>query len=142
MIAFVCKVAGPDTGTVGGAEKADAGGQARRIWIMKNDGSEAHRLITSSYSREERPLWSRDGRFLLFIRVDSKKQASLWMADARGQDSRQVVVEVSERGQPEWRGYYGYTDWDYYFDWREKADRKRCRRGAKSRQRSVIMADI
>lgn len=111
-IAFV---AGPDIGSVGDGEKAMAGVNLRRIWIMNRDGSVKHRLTGESHCREERPLWSSDGHLVLFVRVDGRGLARLCLAGGERNGPTAVIAELGETASVS--GYYGYMDWDQYFNW-------------------------
>ncbi|HEY8475686.1 MAG TPA: hypothetical protein VIN09_02320 [Chloroflexota bacterium] len=86
----------------------------RRIWLARPDGSEKHPLAGDSAARDERPLWSSDGDYVLFVRRTGER-AQLWLVRSDGTGPRPVVEELSP--EPDWFGYYGYTDWAQYFDW-------------------------
>ncbi len=107
--------AAPDIGFVGGGEDAKAGATQRRIWLMKRDGSDRRQLTKDATYRDEQPLWSADGSYILFARLDTKGRASLWLISAEGDNPHQVVDELTPA--PSWFGYYGHIDWDVLFDW-------------------------
>ncbi|MEW6232901.1 MAG: hypothetical protein AB1566_11405 [Chloroflexota bacterium] len=107
--------AAPDIGFIGGGEAAKAGAAQRRIWLMKRDGSDKRQLTKDATYRDERPLWSADGSYILFARLDTKGHASLWLISAEGDNPHQVVDELTPA--PSWFGYYGHIDWDVLFDW-------------------------
>jgi dipeptidyl aminopeptidase/acylaminoacyl peptidase len=111
-------VAAPDIGSVGGGNDAKAGAAKRRIWVMNRDGSNKRQLTNDFAYRDERPLWSGDGRYIVFARLDnSTDETSLWLMPSEGGEPLRVVDEVGTL-PPEstWFGYYGHIDWSDYFD--------------------------
>lgn len=116
----IAYVAMPDEGDLGGGERARQGLMQRRIFVVSTGGDPQPRQLTDGPTyRDERPLWSADGSFILFARINAEDHASLWLIPANGGDARQVVDELSE-GQPSslfWLGYYGHVGWDNLFDW-------------------------
>lgn len=119
-IAFV---AGPDAGTYSGAsaslETARDAVSARRVWITKWDGSELRRL-SAAHEQEERPLWSADGRWVLVARLNAQGQGSLWVVEVASGKPVQVAPLDLKQDPRYPAGYYGYLDWDRYFDWLNK----------------------
>jgi dipeptidyl aminopeptidase/acylaminoacyl peptidase len=68
--------------------------------------------------RDERPLWSVDGNYVLFARIDRDDQASLWLIPVAGGEARQVVEGLSPPpADTGWSGAYGYVAWNQYYDW-------------------------
>ncbi|HSD83261.1 MAG TPA: hypothetical protein VLG46_05360, partial [Anaerolineae bacterium] len=68
----------------------------RRIYVANAVGDPQLRTLTRTNSyRDERPLWSSDGRYLLFARLDAKGHASLWVIPADGGVPRQAVDELT-----------------------------------------------
>jgi Tol biopolymer transport system component len=110
----IAYVAAPDIGHVLQGE-AEAGVARRRIWVMKKDGSSKRQLTPDADYRDERPLWSADGSYILFARLDWEGHASLWMMSAYEGELNRVVSELSPA--PTWFGYYGHIEWGDYFDW-------------------------
>ena len=110
----IAYVAAPDIGPVAGGEPAREGIRKRRIWAMDADGSNPRQLTNDPKYRDERPLWSADGSYILFARLVDE-QASLWLMRADGNEQRQVVDELTP--SPGQFGYYGHVDWDQFFDW-------------------------
>jgi len=88
--------------------------QDRRIWIASADGKSRRQLAGEPACRDERPLWSADGRHLLFARICGG-QASLWLVRRDGTNPRQVVEELSPA--LDWSGYYGHVEWGRLFDY-------------------------
>jgi Tol biopolymer transport system component len=135
----IAYVAAPDIGAVGGGNDAKTGAAKRRIWIMTHvhrdsesavslptmnvrqmnrDGSNKRQLTNDPAYRDERPLWSADGNYILFARLDNATdKTSLWMVPSTGGEPRRVVDELGAL-PPEttWFGYYGHIAWDDYFD--------------------------
>ena len=114
---LIAYTSAPAVQTDGGNEAKQASWQ-RRIWVMQPDGSGKRQLTSDPRYRDERPLWSRDGAFILFGRmVDDRMQ--LWLMRSDGSGQRQVVDELSPLPDPVagWFGYYGYLHWDRMYDW-------------------------
>lgn len=86
----------------------------RRLWVMNSDGSDQRPLTGDPVYRDERPLWSRDGRWLLFPRLDEDMRASLWLVPSDGGEPQRVVDEL---GPAEILDYYGLVFWDGMYDW-------------------------
>jgi len=108
-------VEGPDIGSVGGGDAAQAGMSQRRIWIVERDGSNRHQLVKDSSFREERPQWSPDGSFILFYRVDGKNRTSLWKSDGNGGKVAPVIEDMGDISPG--FGFYGYSNWDACLTW-------------------------
>ncbi len=94
----------------------------RKIWISDRTGSRpTYRLISDSGYHEEEPLWSADGRHILFTRSDApyieihglaSNQKTLWLASLDGGDPIQVTgtlyIDTGPLGFAErWSGF----DW-------------------------------
>ncbi|CAG0937091.1 hypothetical protein TFLX_05998 [Thermoflexales bacterium] len=88
----------------------------RRVYLANAFGDPQLRALTKSNSyRDERPLWSSDGSYLLFARLDAKGHASLWIISAGGGVPRQVVDELTPAPDP--LEVFGHVGWDAYYDW-------------------------
>jgi DNA-binding CsgD family transcriptional regulator len=109
--------ASPD---VWGGEDARQAGALRRIWVVNADGTGRRQLTNDPYYRDERPLWSTDGAFILFARLDIEDKASVWIVPASG-GTPHKLLDVSRPLEPLdpplWFGYYGHLAWDRFFDW-------------------------
>ncbi|MCU0490056.1 MAG: hypothetical protein MUD01_00505 [Chloroflexaceae bacterium] len=68
----------------------------RRIWVMDADGSRPRFLSNNPAYRDERPRWTRDGRWLVFPRVDSQGRASLWASDGAGDEPRLLMSDLQQ----------------------------------------------
>ncbi len=82
----------------------------RHIWIVNRDGGGPRQLTSDPAYRDERPLWSADGRQLLFARIDARGQASLWLAGADGSAPVQIADDLGPLPDdaPLPMGYYGH----------------------------------
>lgn len=115
QIAFVVgrDIAGSSTDTETASEKAAA---SRHIGIMRSDGSAKQQLTEGSTGyRDERPLWSRDGRFIVFARLDQNKHPSIWMIRSDGSQLIRVVDEMNLTKPIQ--DIFGYVPWHDYFDY-------------------------
>lgn len=94
----IAYAAGPDDGT-------DRTLPARRIWLMDADGQNARPLTVDTRYRDEAPRWSRDGRTILFLRVNVAGKTSVWIVDASGGEPQKILDGL-------WTsGYYGHMSW-------------------------------
>lgn len=88
----------------------------RRIYIANASGDPQLRALTNSNTyRDERPLWSSSGDYLLFARFDARGRASLWLIPSGGGVPRQVVDELTPAPDP--YESFGEVNWDIYYDW-------------------------
>ncbi len=88
----------------------------RRIYTANAVGDpQLHALTNLDAYRDERPLWSSDGNYLLFARFDAKSRASLWVISSGGGVPRQVVDELTPAPDP--LESFGHVSWDAYYDW-------------------------
>lgn len=78
------------------------------------------RLIENPDYRDEEPQWSADGRYILFCRVSSSDQQTIWITRADGSDAQEVAgpLAADEFEGVAWFGYYGTIDWRNATDWR------------------------
>ena len=109
-------VAAPDRADLVDEEAIHTALMQRRIWVADVAGeAQPQRLTEGTTFREERPLWSADGGYLLFTRMDAKGRASLWLATVAGDILRQMVDELTPAPDPV--DSYGHIDWETLFDW-------------------------
>jgi dipeptidyl aminopeptidase/acylaminoacyl peptidase len=108
-IAFI---QGPDAGEdVWGGDEARAALNQRHLWIMDADGDHKRQLTSDSEFRDERPVWSADGKSVLFLRLDHNDQASVWKVDFNGGEARLIAGPWTLHDDG-WFGYYGLVDWN------------------------------
>ncbi|MGC9522031.1 MAG: hypothetical protein ACP5HG_09140 [Anaerolineae bacterium] len=115
----IAYVAMPDRGDLVGGDDAIEGLMARRLWVTDINRGEPHPLTDNGPYRDEFPLWSTDGRHLLFVRMDSEGAASLWWMDVDGGQPVRVTEELGPiPGPADPRfGYYGHVSWEPLFHW-------------------------
>src|SRR5690606_28411611 len=65
---LIAYVAAPDLGL----ESGDEALAQRRIWVVAPDGTGKRQLTRGEGFRDAAPMWSRDGRYLLFARLDAE----------------------------------------------------------------------
>lgn len=93
----------------------------RRIWTMDDRGTDRRQLTDDAAYRDERPLWSTDGKHILFARLAQHGRMSLWLMHADGSALSPVVEDLSQgpfspSGSPRFVDS-GLIAWDRYFDW-------------------------
>jgi dipeptidyl aminopeptidase/acylaminoacyl peptidase len=115
---------GPATGAaVGGGAPARRLLEKRRIWISGASGTSLPRQLTNDgLYRDEGPMWSADGKYVLFARIDRGNNQTLWLMEAESPSPIQVagpLYNSAGRASSEeaWFGYYGYIDWRTMVDW-------------------------
>jgi hypothetical protein len=86
----------------------------RRIWSIEVDTIKLQQLTDDDDFCDELPLWSADGKYILFARLN-KDSASLWLMHSDGDLLNQVVQELTPMPEP--FGEYGYIDWPAWYDW-------------------------
>ncbi|HHW41798.1 MAG TPA: hypothetical protein GXX19_11765 [Syntrophomonadaceae bacterium] len=94
------------------ARRALAG---RRLWAVDVDGGRARQFTNDTAYRDERPLFSADGRHILFVRLDGENCASLWLVRPDGSGLRQVVEKIGPLTGEFTFGYYGAVAWEDMF---------------------------
>jgi Tol biopolymer transport system component len=118
--------AAPGPGTrqahIGGGEPARRLLAKRRIWTADASGMSAPTPLTSDARyRDEEPMWSADGKHILFCRIDRANNKTLWLMAADGGNAAQVAELYTDPGllgvDGAWFGYYGYIDWRNMVDW-------------------------
>lgn len=106
--------AGPTTPVEAAYARRDVALAQRRIWVMEISSGQKRRLTNDDRFRDERPLWSSEGGYILFARLNEER-ASLWLMKADGSNLRQVVSELTPKPDP--TGEYGYINWQVLWDW-------------------------
>ncbi len=88
----------------------DRSTRERRIWLADHRGfGEPKQLTNDPRYSDEVPVWSRDGRHILFVRMDAHDAITLWLMRDDGSEPRQVVA-ASDKDDP----ILNLSDW---FDW-------------------------
>ena len=66
-------------------------------------------------------MWSADGRYILFCRIDLRDRKSAWLMDASGSAPVQTADLYTDPGalgvDGTWFGYYGHMDWSKMLAW-------------------------
>ena len=75
-------------------------------------GPAATLSIAAIKFRGERPMWSDDGKSLIFYWVDQNDNATIWSIDRCGGEPR-VVAGPLALNKGGWFGVCGYLDWNY-----------------------------
>jgi Tol biopolymer transport system component len=115
--------AAPDAGNIGGGEAAHRNLHQRKIWLLDPSGAGVPRQLTGDpHYRDEAPLWSADGRHILFGRMDYDAHTSLSLMESSGANLAPIgplkIYHPLEGDKEGWFGFYGYLDWRSAFDWR------------------------
>ncbi|MBI4302443.1 MAG: PD40 domain-containing protein [Chloroflexi bacterium] len=116
----VAYMAMPDEGDLVGGETARQGLMQRRIFVANVQGEPQRQKLTDDpLYRDEYPLWSADGAFILFVRLSGEDRVSLWLVPATDGQPRQIAEQLTPNLglPPVWFGYYGYVDWERLIDW-------------------------
>jgi hypothetical protein len=90
---------------------APFGHERRAIWTLGFDGSR-RRVTSPGQASDELPRWSRNGRYLLFVRTHAGR-GSLRLVEVR---SGRVFGPIAQI--PSGIGYYGHYGWADATDWR------------------------
>lgn len=105
----------------GGGETMRRALAKRRIWKMSATGEARPAAVTSDEMyRDERPLWSSDGRHILFCRIDENSAQTVWLMRSDGAGAIQVAGPVdgnADHPALAWFGYYGTINWKSRVDW-------------------------
>lgn len=82
--------------------------RARRIWSADRGGlGQPVQLTDDSGYSDENPLWSRDGKYILFVRTDTQESTTLWLMRADGTEAQEVA------GPLEWAPEGSLFDWSF-----------------------------
>ena len=108
-------VAMPDHPALTLGENALTALLSRHVWVAEPGANTTRQLTNDARYRDERPLWSRQGSHILFARINSEGQTSLWLVPIVGGAPALVVDELTPAPDP--IGTYGYIDWAQHFDW-------------------------
>jgi len=115
----IAYVAAPDIGPITmDSDIVKAGMAKRRIRVVNISNMKKlqfKQLTNDQAYRDEFPIWSRDGKYILFTRIDTEDRSSLWLISEVGGEPQQVVKELTL--SLEWPRFYGHTWWNDCFDW-------------------------
>jgi Tol biopolymer transport system component len=84
----------------------------RRLWLKDLRTGALRQLTEDPMYRDEAPVWTSDGDHLLFTRLDSREQASLWLLPLRSGTPRKLADLDPPKGD---EPYYGWLDWGRVF---------------------------
>ncbi len=87
----------------------------RRLWLLAGDEGQIQLTSDPAY-RDEHPMWSRDGQTILFTRIDSSGEASVWRIAAAG-GQPELVQDGLGLGSQGVTGVYGWIAWDSLLSW-------------------------
>lgn len=92
---------------------------SRRIWMTDLAGTRTQITQDERY-RDEEPMWSADGKQILFCRIDAADNRKLWLMNANGS----APLPVAELPLDPWTpgegfqyAYYGHIAWRSMLDW-------------------------
>lgn len=99
-------------------EEADRLFAQRHVVLVDPDAGVRRGETRTGDNRDEYPLWTADGRHLLFTRITPEGQASVWVLN-RQANTQQSVVERISPADPDtgWTGFYGTVDWPAVLGW-------------------------
>ena len=104
----------PGSGSFGTAEML-ARLMGQKLWVQ-TVGEAAKQLTGDPAYRDEHPVWSRDGRNILFTRIDAAGKASIWRIPATG-GTPELVQDDLGLGSRGVTGIYGWIEWTDLLDW-------------------------
>lgn len=139
--AGVYRLAGPSPGSAVGVSLSSDGGRLAIAAFPEPPGATSHlsdqqsvlvlsqtRLWTQTLSspavqltddpayRDEHPLWSKDGKTILFTRIDADAKASIWRIPAAG-GQPELVQDGLGFGPRGVGGVYGWIEWSDLLAW-------------------------
>ena len=88
---------------------------SRKLWAVDTNGGKPRRLTNDPAYRDERPLFSADGRYIFFARLDKEGRTSLWLVRPDGSGLERVVEKIGPLTEEFAFGYYGAVAWDELF---------------------------
>lgn len=86
----------------------------RHIWKVDRQLGATVALTRDERYTDERPMWSADGREIVFVRMDDQG-ASLWMMQVNGSNLQKLVPELTPLPDP--NRDFGYIEWQSVWDW-------------------------
>jgi Tol biopolymer transport system component len=93
---------------------------SRQLFLTDAHGTHLHRLSNAPGWSDAGPIWSPDGRWLLFVRWHRQQQgkparAALWAIRPNGADARRLAPLDLPAAFNNGFGYYGSFDWKDLF---------------------------
>jgi len=93
---------------------------SRHVLVMEANGAALHQVTGAPGWTDEAPIWSPNGRWLLFVRwrrqgQNKPAEATLWAVRADGRGSQRLARLDLPDGFLSGFGYYGTFDWQQLF---------------------------
>jgi dipeptidyl aminopeptidase/acylaminoacyl peptidase len=103
----------PSSLPISGGEEAKHLLAKRHIWVSEVRGGTSAQLTNDARYRDEEPIWSADGKNILFCRIDKDDNKTLWLMESHGTPVTQVAgslyIDPGLLGvNGSWFGYYGH----------------------------------
>lgn len=102
-------------GGFGSAAEMQARLMGERLWVLL-PGQPAKQLTDDPAYRDEHPVWSKDGKSILFTRIDAAGHASVWRISASG-GVPELVQDGLGLGSNGVSGIYGWIEWSDLLAW-------------------------
>lgn len=114
---LLAAAAGPNT------EDSEFGIEHRSIWLLARDGKVVRQLTTPPASKlsDEAPRFSRDGRWILFVRTGERSNGSRDTIELVPVDGAGAAVAIVEFESGDF-SYYDHFDWPTEIAWSAAAD--------------------
>lgn len=87
----------------------------RRLWLLAR-GQDPRQLTDDAAYRDEHPVWSKDGKSILFTRINAAGGASIWRISAAG-GRPELVQDGLGLGHAGVSGIYGWIEWSDLLAW-------------------------
>lgn len=110
----------PEAGHVWGGPAAVEALMERHLWTVSISNGKLIQLTDENAFRDEYPMWSNNGEFLLFVRMDQQGNASVWQIGAQGGDPFMLVYGLTpaDLGM-DVLGDFGHIPWGDLIDWQQ-----------------------
>ncbi len=105
----------PITGNFGLAEMLELL-RSEKLWVQTIGLPAKTQLTNDPAFRDEHPVWSKDGKTIVFARIDAVGDASIWRIASSGGDPELIQdgLGFGERGVS---GVYGWIEWSDLLAW-------------------------
>ena len=87
----------------------------RRLWLLAR-GQDPRQLTDDAAYRDEHPVWSKDGKSILFTRINAAGGASIWRISAAC-GRPEIVQDGLGLGHAGVSGIYGWIEWSDLLAW-------------------------